>query len=190
MSQYLFNEEVIWEDKRKGSYLVPFIIVIVILAACAVLSCLLPKIVYSFAVAPAFLVTLANFLIPTANKIIFASIFGVLAFVLLLVMIISFRVPRLFVTPKRLCLMLSKRNYKEARFDKIDAIKVRGHKIKVYADGKKVFGFGPIENPFATRNCIANMIELPYAEDSCGCGCEDEQPEFGEIGSFGRDELE
>ena len=182
MAQYIFNEEVIWQDKRKGQYLVPFIIITVILALLAALSCLLPKIVFNlWSSAPGFIYKLAEFLIPLQFKIIFAVVFGVLAAVVLLTGILTFKKPRLFVTQKRICLMKGKKNYREVRVDKIDAIKVVCGRIFIYAGGRRVFSFGPVENAFATRNCIAGMIEtliFGMEEEETG------ESDFGEIGSY------
>ncbi|HJJ27821.1 MAG TPA: hypothetical protein O0X70_00325 [Methanocorpusculum sp.] len=196
MTQYIFNEEVIWQDKRTTGYRVFMLILTIIFALLAAAACLIPKLVYSFWLsAPAFVFNVADFLIPTGNKIIFAVLFGIPAFLCLSSFIISITA-RLYVTPKRLCLMKTKKNYREARFDKIDAIKVKGHRIKIYADGRKVFSFGPIANPFATRNCIAGMIELPYtegvedADDGAGFSApgDFDALEPGENESFGRKE--
>ncbi|HJJ48632.1 MAG TPA: hypothetical protein O0X39_06570 [Methanocorpusculum sp.] len=181
MTQYIFNEEVIRQDKRKTYYKVFMIIGMIFFALLAALACLLPKIVYNYwPSAPGFVQKVADFLIPTGNKVIFAVLFGIIAFLFLISLITSVKA-RLYVTSRRLCLMKSKRNYKEARYDKIDAIKVRGHKIKVYAVGRRVFSFGPIENPLATRNCIVHMIEEPCA-DECGC---DDAPQFGDLTDSG-----
>jgi hypothetical protein len=57
--------------------------------------------------------------------------------------------------------------YKEVRFDKIDAILIKKHTIIISAGGTKVIKFGPIPDPYATRNAVVGLIgfEMKPPED-------------------------
>ncbi|HJJ30544.1 MAG TPA: hypothetical protein VJ857_00615 [Methanocorpusculum sp.] len=166
MTKYLFNEGIVWEDRRKRSYLVPYIIIFLLFAVIAIfiwvavpLQALLPAI---GPILPLWLVShdLVIMIIVTVAS-------GLIALIILICGIISLNRPRLYLTPRRLCLMQGIGSYKEARFDKIDAIIVKKQTISISAGGKKVIKFGPISDPYATRNAIVGLItfEMKPPED-------------------------
>lgn len=166
MTKYLFNEGVVWEDRRKRSYIVPYIILFIILALIAVVIWLTaPLLALMSAIIPFLPLWLVSPVLLT--KILISVVFGVLALLVLIMGIMKLNRPRLFLTPRRLCLISGPRSYKEARFDKIDGIIIKGHKIIIFAGGKKVISFGPVNDPYATRNAIVGLIafEIKPPED-------------------------
>lgn len=171
MTKYLFNEGIVWEDSRKKSYLIPYIIGFVVFALAAALAWLIGIIVNlmnaKMMLVPGFLTTLNGLLATTATKIVVCAVAGVIAVLILLTGIRNLKVTKLMLTPRRICLMKGKKNYKEVRFDKIDSIFVNGRKIKLFAGGRKVFSFGPVEDPYATRNAVVGLIgfEIKPPED-------------------------
>ena len=167
MTKTMFNEEIVWEDRRKGSYLVPYIIIFIILAVIAVLIWITTPVI---AFIPA-LLTLPLWLVSPVllTKILVSAVAGVLALLVLLSGLIKLNRPRLFLTSERLCIMSGAKSYKEVRLDKIEAIFVRRSTIIILTGGKKVIRFGPVNDPYAIRNAIAGQITVeikPRTEES------------------------
>ncbi|MDO5843810.1 MAG: hypothetical protein Q4Q53_01515 [Methanocorpusculum sp.] len=171
MTKYLFNEGIVWEDSKKGSYIVPYIIGFIILALVAASAWLISVIVSllnsSDKLVPDFLITLDGFFATPVEKIIVCAAAGIIALILLFVGIRNLKTSRFMLTPRRVCMMRGSKNYREVRLDKIDAIFVNGRKIKIFAGGKKVISFGPVEDPYATRNAVVGLIgfEIKPPED-------------------------
>ena len=166
MTKYLFNEGIVWEDRRKGSYLIPYIIFFIIFAVIAVLIWITTPL---FALIPMLQTVLPLWLVSPEllTKILVSAVSGVIALIILISGLVGLNRPRLYLTPRRLCLMAGTGSYKEVRFDKIDAIQVKKHTIIISAGGTKVIKFGPILDPYATRNAIVGLItfEIKPPED-------------------------
>ncbi len=166
MTKYLFNEGIVWEDRRKGSYLLPYIIFFIIFAVIAVLIWITTPL---FALIPMLQTVLPLWLVSPEllTKILVSAVSGVIALLILISGLVKLNRPRLYLTPRRLCLMAGTGSYKEVRFDKIDAIQVKKHTIIISAGGTKVIKFGPILDPYATRNAIVGLItfEIKPPED-------------------------
>ncbi len=166
MTKYLFNEGIVWEDRRKGSYLVPYIIFFIIFAVIAVLIWITAPL---FALLPALLPYLPVWLISPdlLLRILVSAVSGVIALIILISGLVGLNRPRLYLTPRRICLMSGVGSYKEVRFDKIDAIQIKKHTIIISAGGTKVIKFGPILDPYATRNAVVGLItfEMKPPED-------------------------
>lgn len=174
MAKYLFNEPIIREDHRKGTYIIPYIFAIIISIALAILPWILvPRVailnaLMQHAADQATFLTLFNAYFPpiTSLKIIITIVFGLLAIIFLGVGLRNLLTPRLILTANRLCLMKRPRKYYEARFNKITAFVIKGHKLKVYADGKKVFGFGPLDKVYAIRNEITEVMDKTLGQSA------------------------
>ncbi len=163
MTKYLFNEGIVWEDRRKGSYLLPYIIIFSVIAVLIWITTPL------FALIPMLQTVLPLWLVsPELQiRILISATAGVIALILLISGRVGLKRPRLYLTPRRLCLMAGTGSYKEVCFDKIDAIQVKKHKIIISAGGTKVIKFGPILDSYATRNAIVGLItfEMKPPED-------------------------
>ncbi|MEA5037184.1 hypothetical protein SDC9_25366 [bioreactor metagenome] len=166
MTKYLFNEGIVWEDRRKGSYLLPYIIIFILLAVIAIVIWLTAPISGLFPILPVILP--AWFISPDLlTRILVSAVAGAVALIILITGLVELNRPRLYLTPRRLCLMAGLGSYKEVRFDKIDAIRVKKHTIIISAGGTTVIKFGPILDPYATRNAIVGLItfEIKPPED-------------------------
>lgn len=166
MTKYLFNKGIVWEDRRKGSYLLPYIIIFIIFAVIAVLIWITTPL---FALIPVLETVFPLWLVSPEllTRILVSAVAGVIALIILISGFVKLNRPRLYLTPRRLCLMAGIGSYKEVRFDKIDAILVKKHTIIISAGGTKVIKFGPIIDPYATRNAIVGLItfEIKPPED-------------------------
>ncbi len=162
----MFNEGIVWEDRRKGSYLLPYIIIFIIFAVIAVLIWITTPL---FALIPILPTVLPLWLVSPEllTRILVSAVAGVIALIILISGLMELKRPRLYMTPRRLCFMAGTGSYKEVRFDKIDAIQVKKHTIIISAGGTKVIKFGPILDPYATRNAIVGLItfEMKPPED-------------------------
>ncbi|HJJ37728.1 MAG: hypothetical protein PHF01_01585 [Methanocorpusculum sp.] len=166
MTKYLFNEGIVWEDRRKGSYLLPYIILFILLAVIAIMIWLTAPIAAFIPLLP--LILPAWLISPDLlTRILVSAVSGAVALIILISGLVDLNRPRLYLTPRRLCLMAGLGSYKEVRFDKIDAIQVKKHTIIISAGGTKVIRFGPIADPYATRNAIVGLItfEMKPPED-------------------------
>ena len=160
MTHYLFGEEVLREDRRKGSYFVRYIPFLIIFAALAAAPWILPRYVPK---AAEILFSLQTYIPnPTVIKAIVCAVFAIIFVLILICGIRSLKIPRLIITGKRVCLIKRRKNYHEVRIDLIDSFKVRGNKISVYAGGRKVISFGPVIDTVATRDTIVLLINGEY----------------------------
>ena len=164
MTQYLFGEEILREDRRVGSYFVRYLPWLIIFAALAVLPWILPlQIAWAATVMNFVMVVIPNYL---AARIVLSALFGIVFVLILISCIRNLNIPRLVITKTRLCYMKRPNKYCEARFDKIDALKIRGKTFTVYAGGRKVFSFGPLADPFITREALIVLVEKRYEEET------------------------
>lgn len=167
MTQYLFGEEILREDRRVGTYFVRYLPWLIIFAALAVLPWVLPqRFGWAATVMGYVMVVIPNY---TAARIVLCVLFGIVAVLILISCIRNLKIPRLVITKTRVCCLKRPNKYCEARFDKIDAVKIRGKTISLYAGGRKVFSFGPIADPFITREALIVLVEKRYeveTEDS------------------------
>jgi hypothetical protein len=166
MTKYLFNEGIVWEDRRKGSYLLPYIIIFIIFAVIAVLIWITAPLI---ALIPVLETVFPLWLVSPEllTKILVSAVSGVIALIILISGLVELNRPRLYLTPRRICLMSGIGSYQEVRFDKIDAIQIKKHTIIISAGGTKVIKFGPILDPYATRNAVVGLItfEMKPPED-------------------------
>lgn len=166
MTKYLFNEGIVWEDRRKGSYLLPYIIIFIIFAVIAVLIWITAPLI---ALIPLLETVFPLWLVSPEllTKILVSAVSGVIALIILISGLVELNRPRLYLTPRRICLMSGIGSYQEVRFDKIDAIQIKKHTIIISAGGTKVIKFGPILDPYATRNAVVGLItfEMKPPED-------------------------
>ncbi len=166
MTKYLFNEGIVWEDRRKGSYLLPYIIFFIIFAVIAVLIWITAPLI---ALIPVLETVFPLWLVSPEllTKILVSAVSGVIALIILISGLVELNRPRLYLTPRRICLMSGIGSYQEVRFDKIDAIQIKKHTLIISAGGTKVIKFGPILDPYATRNAVVGLItfEMKPPED-------------------------
>ena len=172
MAKQLFNEAILREDARKGTYFIRYIPWLIITAALAVIPWVLVSKVVIVYNGVAFVVNHLTFLnyIPsvpafTAARILISVVFGVLFIILLVAGIRNLTIPRLIVTKNRVSLLKRPNKYYEARYDKIDAIVIKGKKLKIYADGRKVFAFGPLMDVYTARDAIVVILEKRYIDE-------------------------
>ncbi|HJJ39334.1 MAG TPA: hypothetical protein O0X42_04265 [Methanocorpusculum sp.] len=164
MTNYLFGDEILREDRRVGSYFIRYIPWLVILAALAVLPWILPqRYAWAATVLNYVIIVIPNYLIA---RIALSVLFGIIFIVVLIVGIKKLKDPSLIITKSCVCYAKSAHKYREARFDKIDSIAISGRKISIYAGGRKVFSFGPVVNPVVTRDVIIVHVEKRYAESA------------------------
>ncbi|HJJ30867.1 MAG TPA: hypothetical protein O0X97_01300 [Methanocorpusculum sp.] len=164
MTQYLFGEEILREDRRVGSYFVRYLPWLIISAVLAVAPWILP-------LHYAWVASVFNYVMRVIPDYLYARIavsvlFGIIFVILLIACLRNLKNPRLVITKNRICCMKRPNHYREARFDKIDALKVRGKTFAVYAGGRKVFAFGPISEPYTTREALVVLVEKRYEDDS------------------------
>jgi len=165
MAKYLFNEEILREDRRSGTYLIKFIVIAVILfiiAAGIWFYTLIPKIptyvTLVFSKIQSICTTL-NLPVPKTMvlQIIISIVFGVIGLIVLICGALGYTRPRLVLTPKRVCLIKGEKNYKETRFDKIESIRIKGNTLILYTSESKI-AFGPIIDAFGTRDAIVFVM--------------------------------
>ena len=160
MSDTFSGEEILCESRRNGSYIVRYIPFLIIFAALAAAPWVLPRFVPKAAEILARIQTyIPN---PTVIKICICAVFGIIFVILLITAIRGITVPCLLVTEKRVSLFKGIKKYREARIDKIDSFKVSGKSIAVYAGGRRVFSFGPINNAGTVRDTIVLIIDGEY----------------------------
>ena len=160
MSNTYSGEEILCKVRRNGSYIVRYIPFLIIFAALAAAPWVLPRFVPKAAEILARIQTyISN---PTVIKICICAVFGIIFVILLIAAINNLTAPCLLVTEKRVCLFKGSKKYREARIDKIDSFKVSGKSIAVYAGGRRVFSFGPINNAKTVRDTIVLLIEGEY----------------------------
>ncbi|HJJ36344.1 MAG TPA: hypothetical protein O0X27_04100 [Methanocorpusculum sp.] len=172
MAKQLFNEAILREDARKGTYFIRYIPWLIITAALAIIPWVLASkiaIVYNGVV---FVVNHLVFLnkitfLPafTSARILISVVFGVIFIILLVAGIRNLNIPRMVVTKNRVCLLKRPNKYYEARYDKIDAFVVKGNTLKVYAGGRKVFAFGPLPDVYTSRDAIVVILEKRYIDE-------------------------
>ncbi len=158
MTKYLFNEGIVWEDKRTGSYIVPYLIFFILFAIPAVLVWFAKQILAYVPAGVPLPFQASQFTLFVTITV--CAVCGALALIILLAGIRNLRLPRLVMTPRRLCLMKGEGRYTEVRFKKIDAVYIRGNRIIISAGGKKVIRFGPVNDVYATRNAVVGLIEF------------------------------
>jgi len=173
MEKYLFNEEILREDRRSGTYMIKFIIISVILfliSAGIWFYTKIPKIpdyVNLFFSKIQLIWAHFNFTPPktVTLQIIISIIFGVAGIIVIICGAVGLSRARLVLTPKRVCLLKGKRNYKEARFDKIESIRIKRSTLILYTSDRKI-KFGPIPDAFGTRDAIVFVMTKCRNEDN------------------------
>ena len=172
MSRYLFNEEIMREDKRSGTYLIKFIILAIVFYALATAIWFIHKITFIAGYITQFLAKIqtvcGNHNLPVPSyahlQIIFCIIFAVIGSIILIGGLVGLLSPSLYLTQKRVCVIKGKHNYREARFDKIDAIRIKGRKLILYTDKRKL-AFGPIADPYTARDAIVAIMTHRFEEE-------------------------
>jgi len=184
MTRYLFNEEILREDRRSGTYLIKYLVISIILFALAGgiwFYSHIPKVsTYIDLLFLKIQTFCTNHYIPEPKivhlQIIFCVILGLIGLIVLLCGIAGYNRPRLVLTEKRVCLIKGSKNYREARFDKIETIRIKGRKIILYTADKKL-SFGPINDAYATRDAVVMVItkwgEDDYSRQTC---CSEPEP--------------
>lgn len=184
MSRYLFNEEIIREDKRSGTYLIKFIILAVVFYALAAAVWVIQKIPFIAGYISQFLAKIQTFCgshnlpVPTYThlQIIFCIIFAAIGSIILIAGIVGLVSPHLYLTQKRVCLIKGKHKYRETRFDKIESIRIKGRKLILYA-GKSKLAFGPLSDPYTARDAIVAIMTHRFdEEDSKQTRCSEPEP--------------
>lgn len=170
MAGYPFKEEVLREEFRKKSALITYILGFVIFGLIAggvwLLNNIVNFFISSYRLVPLTLYNLNNLLSTTTSKAIVCAVAGVLAVLILIFGVKKISGGRLVLTKNAVFQTEGNKNCKEARLDKIDAIFVKGSKIKVFAGGKKVISFGPVKDPYVTRNVLAKLIVAKCGAES------------------------
>lgn len=168
----LFNEVILREDTRRKSYFIRYLPILLITGALAILPWILMRNIDTLTYT---ILSLIGKIIPAIYqelylslfiiKIILSTIFGILFIVFLVNGIRNTMIPRLVVTQHRVCLVKREHKYYEARFDKIDAFVIKGKKLIVYANGRKVFAFGPLDDVYTTRDAITKIMEGQFSPE-------------------------
>ncbi len=159
MSNTFSGEEILCKVRRNGSYIIHYIPFLIIFAALAAAPWVLPRFIPNGSSVVGASIALIS--LPVI-KISICAVFGIIFVILLIAAINNLTAPCLLVTEKRVCLFKGSKKYREARIDKIDAFKVSEKSIAVYAGGRRVFSFGPINNAKAVRDTIVLLIEGEY----------------------------
>lgn len=171
MAKHQFNETILREDARKGTYFIRYIPWLIITAALAVAPwVLVTRVAFVYngityiAVAVPFMDLIPSLPAFTAARILVSAVFGILFVILLVAGIRNLVIPRLIVTKSRVCLLKRPHKYYEARYDKIDSIVIKGKTLKVYANGRKAFKFGPLADVYTARDAIVVILEKRYVD--------------------------
>ncbi|MDO5846674.1 MAG: hypothetical protein Q4Q20_00015 [Methanocorpusculum sp.] len=160
MSATFSGEEILCKANRKGSYFIRYIPFLIIFAALAAAPWVLPRFIPKAAEILARIQTyIPN---PTVIKVSICAVFGIIFIIVLIAAIRNLNIPRLLITEKRVALFKGNKKCREARIDKIDSFKVSGNTLSVYAGGRRVFSFGPVDSVWSIRDTIVLLIEGEY----------------------------
>ncbi len=176
MVKYLFNEAVLREDARRGSYFLRYLPWLVISAALAIIpwmAGIVAKITFFGQILEIMTLLISGlpvnfpqgFTPDICVKILISVVFGVIFILLLLFCIKNTKIPRLVITKNRVCLVKRPNKYYEVRYDEIDAFIINRHTLKIYTGGRKVFAFGPLADVFTTRDVITVILENRYVDE-------------------------
>lgn len=171
MTSTYAGEEILCESRRKGTYILRYLPFLIILAALAAATWVLPRFVPKAAEILARIQACVQTYLPSATpdviatvvKVSITAVLGIVFIILLIAAIRNLTSPCLLVTEKRVCLLKNSDTCsREARIDKIDSFRLRKNSIAVYAGGRRVFCFSPVNNAKAVRDTIVLLIEGEY----------------------------
>lgn len=170
MSATFSGEEILCKVGRKGSYFVRCLPFLVIFAALAAAPWILPRLIPKAAelliriqtYIQTYLPSVTPDVIFTVIKASICAVFGIIFVIILIAAIRNLNIPYLLITEKRAALFKGSKKCREVRIDKIDAFKVSGNTLSVYAGGRRVFSFGPVESVWSLRDTLVLLIEGEY----------------------------